>query len=194
MTSANLVRWGGIAAVVAGILWLILVFLFNPQGVMGDLRLPGALGTVLLVVTLLAQLVGIASLHVLQRDRYGKLGAVGSLLALGGIAALILLFVGASLLADGGVLSAILIAILALVGVFMPIIGLALLGVATLQVRVLPRWVGLLLSVGLPIAVLLGIVLGAQAGAVAFGIFWILVGYAIMFSGGIQTQRPPRVR
>lgn len=189
MPSSNLARWGGIAAVVAGLMFMVLA-VFNPQGLVGISSLPGPLSTGMFIVALLGQLAGIAGLHVLQRDRYGRLGAVGSSVFFVGIACWILLVVLPILFDD---LPVVLGAVLAVVGVLAPFIGIELLGAATLRTGMLPRWFGVLLVVGLPVAVLLGVVLGTPAGAVAFGVFWVLVGYVLLSSGGTLVQRPPRV-
>ena len=189
MPSLNLIRWGGIAAVVAGLIF-IAVALFNPQGLAGISSLPGPLATGMFVVALLGQLAAIASLHVLQRDRYGRLGTVGSLVFFVGIACWILLVVLSTLLDD---IPVALGAVLAVVGLLAPFIGIELLGVATFRASVLPRWFGVLLIVGLPVSVLLWVVLGVLAWFIAYGVFWGLVGYALLSSGGTQVQRPPRV-
>jgi hypothetical protein len=154
ISSSNFIRWGGIAAVVVGAIYVLLV-LFASQEIAVGSRLPGPLDTLLLTVTLLGQLGGIASLHVLQRDHYGQLGVVGSLVSCVGIAFLVLLSILTLLANKIGVLLAIVVVILVLVGIFAPLIGLALLGAATLRAQVLPSWFGVLLIVGLPVAVLL---------------------------------------
>ena len=82
--------------------------------------------------------------------------------------------------------------VLVLVAVLAPLVGLVLLGVAILRQRVLPGWFGVLLVVGLPVAVLLGVVLGPLAWWIAYGIFWMLIGYALLSSGGTEAERDTR--
>jgi hypothetical protein len=44
----------------------------------------------------------------------------------------------------------------------------------------------------LPVAVLLGVVLGPLAWWIAYGIFWMLIGYALLSSGGTEAERDTR--
>lgn len=50
-------------------------------------------------------------------------------------------------------------------------------------------WFGVLLIVGLPVAVLLGVVLGPLAWWIAYGVFWMLIGYVILSSRGTPVTR-----
>ena len=82
----------------------------------------------------------------------------------------------------------VVLALLFLLGVLAPFVGLVLLGVATLRAQVLPRWLGVLLIVGMfVVAVLVGVQLVA-IGLIAYGVFWILVGYALLSSGSTERQ------
>ncbi len=77
-----------------------------------------------------------------------------------------------------------------LVGLLLVSLGLVLLGVATLQARVLPRWCG----VGL-IALVVFSALGAFGGFVVVGLIWLALGYALRSQMGISIEQPsPRVR
>lgn len=186
MSYLNLVRWGGIAAVVAGLVFIVLVLL-GSQGSVGVSFLPGPLSTVLFIVALLGQMAGIAGLHALQRRRYGRLGAAGYLLAFAGITLQLVGVAGSSLLGSTGSVGNIFIAFLFALGILALFVGLVLLGVATLRTRMLPGWFGVLLIVGLfVVAVLVGAQL-VVIGVAAYGIFWILVGYALLSSGGTRV-------
>jgi hypothetical protein len=95
---------------------------------------------------------------------------------------------------EGGGMVSLVLALLLALGVMVSFIGLALLGIAILRMRTLPRWFGVLLIVGLPGAVILAIVLGALASWVAYGSFWLLVGYVLLSSNSTWVQRTTRTR
>ena len=194
MSSSNLVRWGGIAAVVAGLVWIVLV-LFSPRDASDVLFFSGSSGKVIFIVALLSQVTGTAGLYVLQRGRNGQFGAVGALVAFVGFAIELIFVVVVSLgVGEGGGMVSLVLALLLALGVMVSFVGLALLGIAILRMRTLPRWFGVLLIVGLPGAVILAIVLGALASWVAYGIFWLLVGYVLLSSNSTWVQRPTRTR
>jgi hypothetical protein len=194
MSSSNLVRWGGIAAVVAGLVWIVLV-LFSPRDASDVLFFSGSSGKVIFIVALLSQVTGIAGLYVLQRGRHGRFGAVGALVAFVGFAIELIFVVVVSLGGgEGGGMVSLVLALLLALGVIVSFVGLALLGIAILRMRTLPSWFGVLLIVGLPAAVILAIVLGALASWVAYGIFWLLVGYVLLSSSSTWVQRPTRTR
>ncbi len=191
MSSSNLVRWGGIAAVVTSLIFVVLFVLFNPeQGLATDTFFSGSVSTVLFFVALLGQVAGMAGLHALQGGRHGRLGAAGSVVAFVGFALVLIAFIALSLVGDTSSVGVVVFALLLLLGILAPFVGLALLGVATLRARVLPSWFGVLLIVGLPVvAVLMGSQL-VGIGLVVYGVFWILVGYALLSSGNAQVTRP----
>jgi hypothetical protein len=194
MSSSNLVRWGGIAAVVAGLVWIVLV-LFSPQDAADVLFFSGSSGKVIFIVALLSQVTGIAGLYVLQRGRHGRIGAVGALVAFVGFAIELIFVVVVSLgVGEGGGMVSLILALLLALGVMVSFVGLALLGIAILRMRTLPSWFGVLLIVGLPGTVILAIVLGALASWVAYGIFWLLVGYVLLSSNCTWVERTTRTR
>jgi len=193
--SSNLVRWGGIAAALAGLIFIVLLVLTNPQqGLAPDTVFSGSPSMVLFLGALLGQMVGVAGLHALQRGHYGRLGTVGSLVAFAGFALEFIAFIALSLL--GGPSSAVnvVLALLLLLGILAPFVGLVLLGVATLRARVLPRWFGVLLIVGMFVVALLVEAQLVVVGLVAYGVFWILVGYELLSSGRTEIQHPTRAR
>ena len=89
--SSEMVRWGGLAGVVAGVMFLvsgILTFIVAPppQGALGS---SGAyLFEVVIVVAFASRLVALAGLHAAQKQsrRYGILGTAGFLLTFVGYA------------------------------------------------------------------------------------------------------------
>jgi hypothetical protein len=67
------------------------------------------------------------------------------------------------------------------------LVGAVVLGTAALDTRVLPRWCGLLLVIGYPLAALPW---GSWAGKwMVLGSVWVAVGYALILSGGGVSTR-----
>ena len=197
MSSSNLVKWGGIAAVLAGLLLIIVLLVLSnlQQWLAPDTFSPGLPSTILFIGALLGQMAGVAGLHALQRGRYGRLGTAGFLVSFVGFA---LEFIARimTLIVVGGTSSAVnlVLVLLFLLGNLAPFVGLVLLGVATLRARVLPRWFGVLLIVGMFVVALLVEAQLVVVGLVAYGVFWILVGYALLSSGRTEVQHPIRTR
>jgi len=141
------------------------------------------------VVGLTGTLLAIVGLHALHRGTYGRLGVVGvstalvgSLVALAGMIVLVTTDPASSStdVDDLGLIGSIL-------GRDISTIGFALLGIATVQVRVLPRWCGWLIAVGLPISMLGFPFIGE-------GIVWALVGYALFRAEVVRRPQAPRSR
>jgi len=87
MVSSNLVRWGGLAAMLGGVTWVVL----GLGAVVGYLQaIPGREDIVLFVVALLLTATGLVGLHTLQKGSYGLLGLAGFYIALAAITARIL--------------------------------------------------------------------------------------------------------
>jgi len=185
--SSNLVRWGGLAALLAAVMYVGtgIVSLFAPQGPVFT-SFSDYLIEVMFVIALLGTLAAIAGLHALQRERYGRLGAAGSLTAFVGHA-LMLVAATATALAGREALDA-----LFPLGVLVALVGLVLLGAATLRARMLPRWCGVLLIAVLPLSAVLDIATGG-AGGIVLGIVWALVGYTLLSNSNVPVQRFPRV-
>jgi hypothetical protein len=167
----------------AGVVWIasgiIDMVLMEGQG-------SASLQEVLFIVALVGVLGGLVGLHARQTPRYGWLGMAGFLAA----------FIGSTLLLIALVLtfvlrSDVLDPILTL-GLLGALVGLVLLGAATLRVGVLPRWCGLVLMVCLPVA----IALGDYGGGIVLGLVWLVVGYILlsqrdvsaMVGGGSENQ------
>lgn len=163
MTTSNLIRWSGLAAMAAGVL-NVLDSIFEP--------LPW-LTTFSAVVTVFA-LIGI---YAVQAEASGRLGFAGYLL---GTAGYVLMAGGSSTI--GSVPSY-------FVGASLGAVGLVLLAIGSLSARVFPRWVpGLWVAavvIGLPslllpspLETLLGILGGAAVGLGLAG-----AGYVLWSSG-----------
>jgi hypothetical protein len=198
MSDTNLIRGGGIGAVLAAVIYLIFSVSSLQEGMQGDgggsSFLDPVFGNVLSIVALLGQLAAIASLHFLQKERYGWLGTTGALVSFVGFALQLMVqvigVVGGLILLEGTVL--------VYLGILTPFVGLVILGIATIRARMLPRWFGVLLIVSFPVvALLLGVPpyveLRDTITGVALAIFWGLVGYVLLWRGA-QSLRPAGVR
>jgi hypothetical protein len=148
VSASNLARWGGIASLVVGLTFVVFALLNSQESTdVSSLRRQwaGDVLLVLLIVAFLGEMVGIAGLHALQRGFYGRLGAAGALVALVAVASqlvgiIVLELVGST--SSAGTLALDLLVVLGSLALF---VGLVLLGVATLQARVMPSWFGVLL-------------------------------------------------
>jgi len=136
MTSSNIIRWGGIAAMLGGVFWVVWSLLgrvsFEAAGS------PFADG--LLLLAALLTLAGLVGLHALQGSNYGRIGRAGFYttavgLLLQALAALLLLM-------GNDAWEVTLQWLVAPVGSLIILVGLVLYGAATLQARVLARWCG----------------------------------------------------
>ena len=186
--SSGIVRWGGRAGVVAALTYVlagILILIAPPQRVFGSIS--EHLIEIILVVAFALTLVAIAGLHALQRGRYGRLGAAGSLITFVGYA-LIVVVAAISILVGGEALFAI-----RLIGALAILIGSVLLGVMTLRTRVLPWWCGVLLIVGFPLGDIVDELVARGSEGIVFGIVWGLVGYALLSSSSASNQQHGRV-
>jgi len=176
MKTENLIRWGTLAALMSGALWIAGGILHlahppDPPGMLGYFL--NYLGTAVFSAAYLGMLGGLTGLHARQMDSYGRLGRAGFLLA----------FVGAALAFVGQATSGIFPQNGALgwlfsdpgfgfqAGVLLTSLGLLVMGIATMRAGVLPRWCGF----GL-IALVIFLALGAYGGFVVAGLIWLALG------------------
>jgi hypothetical protein len=194
MASSNLIRWGGLATVLAGTLFIVeaVVVPFIGDSHWGFHALDAPPHALLAV--------GLVGLYLWQtrQAHFGWLGTVGFILvvtacvviALGGLA---IVFVDGVLKAPVGALDAIHPVELLL------LIGAVLFSLATMRADLLPRGGALLIIVGA-----LGFFGIAFAGVgpewlisvavVILGAGWAWLGYALWSESGKVAQQPQRVR
>ena len=188
--SSEMVRWGGLAGVVAGVMFMlsgILTFMVAPPPPQGALGSSGAyLFEVVIVVAFASTLVAVAGLHAAQRQsrRYGILGTAGFLLTFVGYA-LVLVIAHLIRLAGGEPILS-----LRPVGGLLVLVGSILLGAMTLYARVLPWWCGVLLIVGFPLGALLETVRSGIENIV-FAVTWGLIGYVLLSRRSTVAEQPP---
>ncbi len=186
MSSSDLIRLGGLAAMLTGVVFILAFILVgaNPEPPTGSFY-DNLIG-VLLIVALLLLAAGLAGVHALQKGNYGRLGGVGFYAVVVAALVEIVAFVARLL---GRPLE-----LLELLGILGLMVGLVLYGAATLRAGVLPRWCGVGFIVGLPVWVVLALVFevaGAVLGAVLFGLLWVALGYALRSRREAATEPQP---
>ena len=181
MASSALIRLGGLAAMVGGLMWVV-------KG--GAILLTGQQPPVVFEAALPLFAVGLLGLYARLDGRGGTLGKAGVLVAYTALAsaAIVLMRPLAPFYAVAG---------------FGPFLGLVLVGSATLQARVFPSpWSALPLAMGLggPLLILAGGGLALiserllEIPIVLVGLAWMLLGYAVLVVKGATVQAPVRVR
>jgi hypothetical protein len=206
MSYSNLIRLGGLAAMVGGVLYAGVSLLVGRLA--EELVYIGNIGYGFIVVSLpLGAMAAILALYGLHRERYGRAGLVLCLTAFLGLAlATVALTLGViatnpiSAFPD----SAWIFSWLLLLGLLVATLGLVLLGALSVAWQILPPWYGVTLMAGSPLGVLLTMVpsealaggsLIGRAFQALGGLLWVVVGYYIFRSaGGGRTERPARVR
>lgn len=174
MSGSDLHRWCGVAAILAGVVF-ISSWLLN----LVNSRSP-VLFSLLTLAELLA-LVGLVGFHILQKGSYGRIGHVGFYVA---IVAFLVEILAVVLHSPGSVAAEWLLTI----GYLGQVVGLVLYGVATLQAKVLPRWCGIGFIIVAPLAYILG-----SFGNALFGLVWLALGYALWSQREIAERESTRV-
>lgn len=128
MSSSDLIQRGGIAAMLSGAAFIVLMLI--PEGPLGSFS--ERIGTVVFIVALVLLLVGLVGFHTLQKDSYGRIGRAGFYTVIVGASAQIV----AAVVRLFGSTALEFLDMVGLLGVF---VGLVLYGAASLQARVLPR-------------------------------------------------------
>ena len=184
MAAVGLIRWGGLAAIGAGVLAIVFGLLALALGG-GDE--PGPLD-ILVILAMFLEVVALVGFHALQGRNYRRIGRAGLYTTIGSIVLFELLLLVS--LFGGDVLS---IDWLAAVGLLGLLVGLVLYGAATLQARVLPRWCGILFILFMPVGILLG-ELQPNVQPIWGGLIWLALGYALWSHSGAAAEQPLRVR
>jgi hypothetical protein len=189
--SSNVVRWGGLAGVVAAVMWVLMAILIILLAMPQRVSLNSFSDYLLQIVLLVAYggtLVAILGLHTLHSGsgRYGRLGAAGSLLTFIGYA-IVFVVIMVSILEGGATLLTVRLAAATAV-----LIGSILLGAMVIRARIIPWWCGVLLIIAFPLGDVSNAVLEGSEG-VLLGILWGLVGYALLSQSGTVAEQPSRV-
>jgi hypothetical protein len=202
----SLIRFGGLLAMVGGAVsaTLGLLHVLQARGIGFDSAekalQKGHYENPVALILLVGVLIAIAALHLVQRERYDGWGALTSVAAFAGVAMVVVGGLAGELISTGAVVGIPLL----IGGVVAASVGIAALGVVTINTGLLPRWSGIALIAGSPpgvgtlfmfstLLVMARIVPGEIGWALA-GIPWMLVGYAIFRAGSARQQRSSRVR
>lgn len=157
MSTTNLIRWSGLASMLAGVLYAVAAFLHPVGEDLAGVNNPTWVPAHFLywVSAILMQL-GLVGLYARQAEKIGWLGLAGFVLAFIGTALVLSIFflttAGLPLIAaeapaifDQAMASPAFIVVMLVLGY---ILGYILFGVATMRAGVLPRWAGLMLIIG----------------------------------------------
>jgi hypothetical protein len=202
----SLIRFGGLLAMVGGAVsaTLGLLHVLQARGIGFDSTekalQKGHYENPVALILLVGVLIAIAALHLVQRERYGGWGALTSVAAFAGVAMVVVGGLAGELISTGAVVGIPLL----IGGVVAASVGIAALGIVTINTGLLPRWSGIALIAGSPpgvgtlfmfstLLVMARIVPGEIGWALA-GIPWMHVGYAIFRAGSARQQRSSRVR
>jgi hypothetical protein len=205
MKHTSLIRLGGLAPVVGGVIFAIVNFLADPSYPAGGTRVWDHIlvSDFLLPLSMMAVIVAIHLLH-RERERYGLGGTRAIFTALVGVA----LILGGNFLSvfipdKAGILHLLFLMgdLLFLVGVLAATVGIIGLARVTLTVGVLPRWGGVALIAGNPllpfiIDIFYGVFFGTSYVTESWlvALPWIAVGLAVFLAAGRRTEQASRVR
>lgn len=197
MSASGLARWGGLAAMLGGVMWVL-------KG--GAIMLTGEQPPILFEAALPLFAVGLVGLHARLGRRGGRLGKTGLLLAYAALVSALVALVGWTLAPAGWVPDEDSVTpltpfiVLAGLGSF---VGLVLLGIATLRAKVMPApWsvLPLVMGAGAVPLMLVGGVLELvserlfELPIVLLGLAWVLLGYSVWSGRDKANQQPARVR
>jgi hypothetical protein len=181
--SSKVVRWGGMAGAVAAAMWLLSFILIQLTSLP---KVFESFSDYLIEVVLLVGYAGtmgaILGLHALQSQsgRYGRQGAVGSLLTFIGYAIVFVATTGSMLQGSQALLS------VRITGGIAVLVGSVLLGAITLYARVVPWWCGVLLIVAFPLGDFSNAIVKGGEG-ILLGLLWGSVAYALLRSAPQST-------
>ena len=195
MSTANLIRWSGLASLLASVLYIVGGFLHPAGEDLAAVSSPNwVLAHLLLWASVILLLFGLIGLYAWQREKTGMFGLVGFVLAFTG-ATIAGVFVanGAAMLPQVAATAPDLFAQIAAPPAFaLPLFGVTfglgfiLFGVATMRADVLPRWAGLLLIIGTVLQMAEGSPLDKSllymiliTGRAVFGLSFAWMGYAL---------------
>ncbi|HEX2098066.1 MAG TPA: hypothetical protein VHF46_03310 [Rubrobacteraceae bacterium] len=186
MSPSDLIRWGGLAGMLAGAAFIVLMLI--PEGPPGSFLY--ILNSLVFIVAVLLILVGLAGFHALQKRNYGRIGRAGFYTVIAAASVQIVAQVGL-------MLGSTAVEFLDFLGLLGLMVGFVLYGAATLQARVLPRWCGVGFIVGLPVwwvvSVVLGNEYGGSLGGMLFALLWLALGYVLWSRRGMAAEEAPRV-
>ena len=203
MSSSALIRWGGLAAMVGGTLWVIgtLITASKPRGCIAEecavrpMRETGALDGILALLAVLLLAVGAVGLVTLVRrsGRFGRAGKAGVLIGAVGATLLVIVILIQVIFFGGDEFP--LWPHFVVPGVLALVVGFVLVGITILRAGVLPRSVAVLIIVGALAMLGFNDQTWRALMAIPFGVAWVAVGYVLWSGVGAPTEQPAaRVR
>lgn len=221
MSSSGLIRWGGVVAMLSGVLGTV-YFPFHAAAYLATVEEAAPLvpwtgafrsffepllsfaspddvymtyGMIAPLVTL-GFLAGVAALHARQAAHAGRLEKWGFRVAFAGTVLGALGSIGAYWIGSvwWGVVNISFLAFL-VPALLLFVVGFPLFGIGTLRTKVAPRLGAWLLTVGgLPGIPLLTLLAGQLTpGLLLLNLGWIVLGYALWSRGGVLARQPQRV-
>ncbi len=185
MKHTLLLRLGGLAGIVGGVIYAVHGSLLDPEGT----------HLVSSVLALLSVMALIVALHLLQRESYSYEGALASVSAFLGVALVLGGFTGFPSMPRGDVLGIGTDILLLGVGMLVATISIIALGIFTLDAGVVPWRGGAALIAGNPLVeVLLFLGLDFLFGSWPVVVPWIAVGFAVFRAATRLPEQPSRVR
>jgi hypothetical protein len=183
MNAPTLIRWSGVMAMLAGVAYMIqtLIGLVSPQAEVFT-GVADYLLEAVFIVALLLTILGLVGLRSYQTSREGRSGTVGFWLAILGTFSLLASAL-ATLIAGGTALG-----LLFFLGLGCAVVGQALLGLAIVRGKGLPRWSGIALTLGLPLSA----ALAGYGGGMILGLTWLAIGYMLVRPGNTRQAHMDR--
>jgi len=176
VSSSAWIRWGALAAALAGVLSIVsnYLLLIYPEAT--------SLGIVLSIVSALLILLGLTGFHTLQKEKYGRLGRAAFYTL---VAAYVAQILGTAVLSvDQSIWW------LSWIGAVGALVGYVLYGTASTRAGVLPRWCGEAFIVAYSVATVL-----PGYGGILFGLIWLALGYALWSRRNtVAGEQPTRAR
>lgn len=180
---SSIVRWGGIAGVVAAVLLVLSAILNQLSAVQTTYDSAASyLYLAVIVAAYVAVLVALLGIHGLHRGRrrYGRLGTIGTVMTFAGYAII------ATVTAINMVQGLRSLQIVRIGGALVLLIGSALLGVIIIRAKLLPWWCGVLLIVAFPLGDRANAIFGS-AENLLLALLWGSVGIALL----VQRENVP---
>ncbi len=187
--SSNLIRWGGLAAILSGALSVV----------KGVVIVVSDADPSLVPLTSLLFALGMVGLHARLEGHSRLLGRVGVLLAWVVVGASVVNLIGLALPipTPGEPDAPILLRITYMVAFLGVLVGLLVLGIAVLRARVMSApWHAVPLAVGvlwLPLQAV-GFVISDGVGLILGGLAWAFLGYVLWSESSMSARQPSRVR
>ena len=197
MTSAGLMRWAGLAAVLSAVLSVVgdLLRLFvDVESSETATTTPYALVFLLYLLGAVLLLLGLVGLYASQSEAAGVLGLVGFLVAFLGTTLLVgalwfELFITPSLATRAPGLAEAELGLAGFILVFLlGVVGWLLFGVATLRAHTYPRWAAVLLMVGGVVAFV-----PIPLAGIVFSVAIAWLGFVLFTGRNASAEQPTRV-